>query len=220
LIGFFWGSRSSNFEFRAFSGSRPLSDRQIADAVLKSVTVGLILSSLLWAGFLALVTSIVAVRLGSPAFSRVGHVDLARFVGDFTISALVTWSIVSFITSLALAGKKAIGVALALVFSMWLGAVLLSVSVPRHAQTIVLQFYSWGWLALCLCGFAAAFFTTWLRGLLSIPAAVLAAAIVLAAVAGILLKQQSLDLLTFLLFCLLPIPLAAAPLAVFVNRHR
>ncbi len=50
VIGFFWGNRSSTFEFRAFKGSRPLSDRQIAAAVLKSVTVGLISTGFVWAG--------------------------------------------------------------------------------------------------------------------------------------------------------------------------
>ena len=220
VIGFFWGSRSSTFEFRAFKGSRPLSDLQIAAAVLTSVTVGLISTALVLAVLAAVVAWIVAVRQGTFHGVGFGHFDVADFVGRIALIALVVWSVVGFITSLALAGKKAIGAAVALLTGMWLSAILLHESLPHAYRSRVTEGYASGCLALCLLACAAAFFVSWRLHLLSVPAVVLAAAIVLAPIAALHLAGERLELEPVLAFCLLPIPLAAAPLAVYVNRHR
>jgi hypothetical protein len=220
VIGFFWGCRSSTFEFRAFKGSRPLSDRQIAAAVLKSVTVGLISTALVWAAFMAVVVRIVAVRQGTGAFHGVRLIDVAEFVGRVAANALVLWSFVGFITSLALAGKKAIGAAIALLTGMWLAAISLHAFLPYEYRSRVIDGYAWGCLGLFLLACAAAFFVSWRLHLLSVPAVLLAVAIVLAPIAVLQLVGARLVLVPVLLFCLLPIPLAAAPLAVYVNRHR
>jgi hypothetical protein len=76
---------------------------------------------------------------------------------------------------------------------------------------------------LGLTGCAAAFIAAWRRQLISLPALCLAAAIVLAAVAaahlvGIPFAWKSWPIVVLCL--LLPLPLAAAPLAVCLNRHR
>ena len=68
-FGLSGGTRSPRFEFGSFHGSRPLSDRQLANAILKSVTVALISSAVIWAAIMVLIVLIVGERRIHPGFS-------------------------------------------------------------------------------------------------------------------------------------------------------
>jgi len=220
-IGFFWGSRSSNLEFRTFGGSRPLSDGQLASAVLKSVTLSLILSAVIWTAFMILVGIIGSARLG--AFKMSQPADLTVFLAGTTIVALAAWSAIGLIASVSLAGKKAIGGAFSLVVATFLILNLIGQWGSRQA----INGFSIACLVLLVLGCAATFVASWLRDLITWRAFCLSALIVAVAVAASFtldfdeLIADRNSLLCVLAGCsLIPIPLGAAPLAIYVNRHR
>jgi hypothetical protein len=226
VIGFFWGNRSPNFEFGAFNGSRPLSDRQIANAILKSATLGLILSAVIWFACMALVVLIVGGREEISKLYQSSAIEKNRFLVFLVFSALAAtavWSFVGFVTSLSLAGRKVVLYAFALAFGTWMTGALLPLGFEGESQIAFSAFYSTAFAALCLTGCFAAFAAVWHWHLISIRTLCLAATIVLTAVGALYSAGMSFawDDWPFVVFCcLLPIPLAAAPLAVYVNRHR
>jgi len=224
-IGFYWGSRSPNLDFRAFNGSRPLSDGQLATAVLKSATLGLILSALIWTAFMVLVAWIVAMRQKySMPLGAVNRTDVVDYLCGTTLGALAVWSAVSFITSLALGGKKVLGVAFGLFFGCYVLLPSMSQSLPYAFQPdISAEAYFKGCLVLWLVLCAAAFVAGWRWHLISVPTLCLAATLIVTAVAaahfaGMPFERRYWPHVVFC--CLIPLPLAAAPLAVCVNRHR
>ena len=228
VVSIFWGNRSPNFEFGPFAASRPLSDRQIASAVLKSATLGLISSAAIWAVGMTLVFWIVVIRRETPMRVPVpGHnAGFRGLPGGTVLAAMAIWSFVGLGTSLSLAGRKVLGIAMALAFAVWMAAVVVPMFLQddrSHAEFTGLYFIIC--LIHCLYGCAFAFIATWRRHLISVLTLWLAGAMVLFAVAVLYSFGGGHGrwyewLIVLGCFCLLPIPLAAAPLAVYVNRHR
>jgi hypothetical protein len=92
-----------------------------------------------------------------------------------------------------------------------------------------MQAYTAGWLLVCVFVAAATFVVSWRRRLIFMPSVLFAAlliSITFAAALGSgwlrieLIRQEVFGYVLLLGCFLIPIPLAAAPLAVFVNRHR
>jgi len=224
LIGFFWGHRSPNFEFGAFNGSRPLSDRQIANAILKSATLGLILSAAIWFACMALVVLIVGGREEISGLCRqLEQQEVVAGLAFISIGLTAIWSFVGFVTSLSLAGRKVVLYAFAMAFGAWMTGALLPLGFGDKSQIAFSAFYSTVFAILCLSGCVAAFAAVWHWHLISVRTLCLAATIVLTAVgalysAGMPIAWQSWPVVVYC--CLLPLPLAAAPLAVYTNRHR
>ena len=227
VIGMFFGSRSSRGEFGNFNGSRPLSDRQLAGAILKSSTLSLISSAVIWAVFLALVVWVVGEhRETSKLYRAIQHVLPGALAARIVLGAVVVWSTVGLLTSLTLSGRRVLGVALLLIFGAWAAGFLFPLCLRPEFRHKFTDAYTVVCLALCLVAVAATFIASWRRQLIFMPTLLLAAIIVLTAVAAwhfsvYGLAREGKYLLPILCGCgLTPIPLAAAPLAVFVNRHR
>jgi hypothetical protein len=223
-IGFFWGSRSPQLEFGDFHGSRPLSDRQLANAVLKSATLGLVLSALIWA-----VVLIVEARLGqSRLYREIQAIGAFGSLLRAALGAIATWSAVGLLTSLVLAGQRPINITVWPAIGIWIVGALLSRFVFHESQRRFELVYFSACLVCCLVVCAATFVVSWRRHLISAGTLWLAAMLVLIsgsiAVAAAHSAGWPLDwkLLLPMLGCcgLTPIPLAAAPMAVYVNRHR
>jgi hypothetical protein len=217
LIGFFWGSRSATFEFGHFGGSRPVSDRQIAGAVLRSATCGMFVSATIWVVFMILDLRIFALHVGPGFFS--GFQPRERF-GVWCLTVLSIWSSVSLVTSLALAGRRALIVACGVIVGFWTTTILLGHYFgDRVAGPFVLIC-----LFLCVVGCAALFGACWTRRLISPRTLLLAALLVAGAMIAVRSGMRRMNVEEFILaldICsLIPIPLAAAPMAVYVNRHR
>ena len=227
VIAIFFGSRSSGGEFGNFNGSRPLSDGQLAGAILKSSTQSLILSAVIWATFLALVVLVVGEH---PETSKLYHavekIGAAALAARIALGAVVAWSAVGLLTSLTLSGRRVLGVALLLIFGAWAAGFLFPLCLRPEFRHKFTDAYTVVCLALCLVAVAATFVASWRRQLIFMPTLLLAALIVLTAVAAwhfsfYGLGREGKYLLPILCGCgLTPIPLAAAPLAAFVNRHR
>ena len=176
VIGFFWGCRSRNFKLGNFAGSRPLSDRQIAGTVLKSATLGLIASAAICFAFWILNFLIFSFRWQSNPTVRLDF-RLSEFLGVVTLFSLAAWSCVGLITSLALAGRKAITTALGLLF----GYVTITMSLSRFASDGAAKTFSIAVLILCAAGCGAAFLAAWRRRLMTLSALGLSALIALLA---------------------------------------
>ena len=225
VMGMFWGSRSPSLEFGNFNGTRPLSDGQVANAILKSATLGVVSSAVICGRCMAGVISIVG-EYGETArlYRSVQQIGALAMLARVALCALATWSIVGFITSLILAGRRVFGIGFVLVIGVSMAGLLLPPCLRREFRPTFTQTYLLACLVLCLLVVAAAFIASWQRRLISMPALCLAAGIVLAALAmaqvGGLTREWKY-LLPVILGCgLIPFPLAAAPLAVYANRHR
>ncbi|HEX4143933.1 MAG TPA: hypothetical protein VHY91_10395 [Pirellulales bacterium] len=228
LVGFFWGCRSPGFGFGDFGASRPLSDRQIAAAILRSATFSLFASAAIWIAFMLLAVLILSLRRGMIGpFGAVRTGELGQALAAFTLGALITWSATGFVTSLAVAGRRVIRDALLLAFGAWVLGLALHQCLPGNIGPQVAAIYFNGWFVLVVLGCAAAFIASWRRSLISNGTLGLAASLVLLAVATFYYCEPQSHIVDwqsqlFMLgrCCMVPIPLAAAPLAVYHNRHR
>ncbi len=231
VIGLFWGSRSKSSDFPDFFASRPLMDHQIANSILKSATLAMIASALICIALTAL-----NVQLASDHLEAWKLYDGIRERGVFSsavfpaaLIALAIWSAVCLVTSVTLAGEKVLGITCALVF----GVVMVGFSLLRFFQNhqlgeLVAQIYYSGCLLLCLIACAATFVASWRLRLISPQILGLAAALVVAsgmmtiavAVCDVVPINAKHLLVAFACCGMIPFPLAAAPLAVYWNRHR
>ncbi len=225
LIGFFWGYRSPGYVFGNFGGSRPLSDGQIANAILKSATFSLIVSTLIWFAFLLLAGLILSVRRGMIGpFGAVSISDFGKTLCGIMLWALMAWSAVGQVTSLALAGRRVMRDALLLAFGAWIVGLLLYQYLPGNIGPAVAMGYAWGCFVLYLLACGAAFVASWRWNLISNRTLWLA--VLLASVAFDVayccgsVRDWPSHLVVLSRCSLIPLPLAAAPLAVYFNRHR
>ena len=232
VVGIFLGARSENGEFGSFNGSRPLTDSQVANAVLTSATVGVVASALIWAIFMAAVMLILHQRTGQSFLqSMIEQFESNRVLGFATLGirplGFVTlcigaiWGVVALMTSLVLAGKKVVSVAIFTLMGIWIaGGYLLAIEAQETFQLV----FRWAVILLSLVGIATAYVASWKLRLISRNTLVLAACIVAAMIAAAHLCQftSELDSTLAVLWgsCLTPSALAVAPLAVWWNRHR
>ena len=224
VIGIFCGSRSPLGEFGSFNGSRPLSDDRLASAVLRSTTLGLVSSAVIWAFCMALVVLIVGEHVETSRLYRgVQHLGVYALLARFALGAVAAWSGVGFVTSVALSGRKEMGIAMGPASGLAIAGALLPLCLPSESRPAFTQAYILACLTLCLFGCGAVFVASLRRNLISMRTLALAVTIIVAAVAAVCFSELPRDwkYLALLGGCgLLPIPLAAAPLAVYVNRHR
>jgi hypothetical protein len=225
VIGIFFGSRSKLGEFGSFNGSRPLSDGKVAGAILKSFTLSLISSAVVWLVFFVLVNVIVIGRWVTSDFSlAIRTTGVPALAARIVLCTLAVWSGVGLVTALSLAGRRVVGLALPTVLGVWMAGVLIAICLPTEIQDTFMHAYTAGWLFVCAIAAAATFIVSWRRKLIFMPSVLLAAlliSITLAAAVGSGWIRQEVFGYVLLFGCgLIPIPLAAAPLAVFVNRHR
>ncbi len=223
VIAMFWGTRSPQGAFGNFNGSRPLSDCQLANAVLKSATLGLLLSFVIWAACMPAVVLIVGENAETSKLYRAVHqIRTVPLLAGIIFCAVALWCVVGFVTSLSLAGRKVFVVALTLAFGVGMVRLLVPFCLARESRLAFTQAYALALLVLCLLGCGATFVASWRRRLISMQTLGLAATIVLLAVVVAHFSElsQNWRYLPFISSCaLIPIPLAAAPLAVYWNRH-
>ncbi len=225
VIGMFWGLRNPQGDFGSFNGTRPLSDGQIANAILKSSTLGLLASAAIWAALMVLVFFSVGDHAeASRVYQVIEQLGVDVVLARVALGAAALWCVVGFVTSLALAGKKAFLVGFVLTVGVALAGALLPLPLQRAARPAFTQAYFLVWLVVFLFVAVAVFIASWRRRLISPPALALAALIVVAALAAAQAGGLTRDwkyLLPVVCACgVLPFPLAAAPLATWINRHR
>ncbi len=237
VIGLFLGARSPDGLFANFNGSRPLTDSQIANAVLKSATVGVFSSALVWAVLLGAVALILALFGRLPSLQDVSHqLELSRapevaylgirLLGLVALALGAIWGVVALMTSLVLAGKKVGGVVMCTLFGVWIGGGVGSeLLLSPEAQDTFQRVFFFSFVALTLLGNAAGFAAAWRLKLISHKTLLMAVGIVAVMFAGAHLAfgltSDPESYVPVLWGCLLaPSALAVAPLAVWWNRHR
>ncbi len=236
VIGIFLGGRSENGQFGNFNGSRPLTDSQVAKAVLTSTTVGVLSSALIWAAVMGTVSLILGQASNLPSlqsmieqFEPIHLLEFAtlgfRLLGITTLGIGAIWGAVGLMTSLFLAGKKVSGVVVCTVFGVLIaGSIGPKFLLSPEAQDTFRYVLVPACIVLPLVGIAACFVASWRLQLISRGTLVLAAAIVAAMFAGAHLSGFTMEsefYLPVLWACsLTPSALAVAPLAVWWNRHR
>jgi hypothetical protein len=236
VVGLFLGARSPDGSFGNFNGSRPLTDSQIANALLKNLTVGVLSSALVWAVVLGAVALILALLGRLPSLQSVSlQLELSRapevaylgirLLGLVALGLGAIWGVVALMTSLVLAGKKVGGVVMCTLFGVWIGGGVGSeLLFSPEAQDTFQRVFFFSFVALTLLGNAAGFGAAWWMKLISSNTLLLAAGIVGAMILGAYLVGITSEpdaFLAVLWGCLLaPSALAVAPLAVWWNRHR
>lgn len=226
VTGIYLGGRSEDGQFGNFNGTRPLTDGQIANSVLASATVGILVSVVVWAVYMAAALFILQWHAGtSPLHAANEQRQLLRLFGFVTLYVGAVWAVICLTTSLFLAGKKVPGVVVCTVLGMWMAAAIGErFLISREAQPMFqhLVILVWGGLPpVCI---AAAFVAGWWLKLISRNTIVLAAAIVAVMFAAVhlagLTREHEAYLPVLWACSLTPAALAVAPLAVWWNRHR
>ena len=158
VIGLFFGSRSALGEFGNFNGSRPLSDSKLSGAILKSFTLSLISSAVVWLAFFVLVNVIVVDRrVTSDITHAVRTTGVPALTARIVLCALAVWSGVGLVTALTLAGRRVVGLALRAFFGVWMAGVLVTICLRPGIQDAFMQAYTAAWLSVCLIAAAATF---------------------------------------------------------------
>ena len=235
VVGIYLGGRSDHGGFGSFNGSRPVPDRQIATAILTSTTRRLVSAALIWGLFMAAALLIIERDLNfwqlfniwrvAESMDRIGLTELL-VLGSFC--GLCIWSGVCLVTSVSLGGKNVITVGFASVITTFIaGGIIGEFVVPRELKDTFGEIYYGSLMVIIAVGIVAAFITDlrlrligprtlWLAAGLALVTAV--AASYLAALEG----DDNLATVAAILWAaiVIPAPLAAAPLAVWWNRHR
>ncbi|MCG8450264.1 MAG: hypothetical protein MI725_11905 [Pirellulales bacterium] len=232
VVGLLSGSRSGNGEFGSFNGSRPLTDSQIANAILASVTGGVFLSALVWAvsmgaAFIVVVqrTSSISIQGASEQFGVTGLLEMTALgLGIATLGIGVLWGVGGLMATIVLAGRR-VGSTIVIVFvGGWILGGVGSALLTGEVKVIFQRVLFFAYVVLPLVCSAAAFVACWNLKLISGRTLVLAASIVAIMFSAAYLAGLTGELNALLPAlwgcCLIPFALAGAPLAVWWNRHR
>ena len=228
VVGLFLGARSPNGQFSNFNGSRPLTDNQIGNAVLASVTVGVLSSALIWAVVMGAVSLFLRLADTPPSLPSTSELFVisVRLVGIATLVVGVAWSVVALMTSLILAGKKVSSVVIGTLFGVLIvGKMVPHLPLSPEAQDTFLFVFGRACIFLPPVGITATFVVGWWLQLVSRGTLAFAAGIVALMLAGTHLAFGFTNAPNSYLpalwgCCLAPSALVVAPLAVRWNRHR
>jgi hypothetical protein len=227
LIGIFFGcSSKKSFDLQSFAATRPLSDRELASAVLRNAAASLLSTTFLW-----LVGSSLMLPEEWRAICQGGEGSWGQFhhlCKVVPLMLLMSWTGVGLGTALGLARAWLVGCA-----GVGTGAAFLSFlwaigSAPRLTAEFLLVLVAW----MCWGGTVAAFIVARRWRLVSTPGIVgcLLGYLVVLGYAHVVLGYAfpATDAYAHLAmqlagagFSVLPLaPFAAAPLALSWNRHR
>lgn len=108
-FGMYFGPRKSNGEFGHFFGSRPMTDRRFADAVLKNAAISYVITTLVWAAT-AGVTYWFFAGGSSDEFLLSWNPQkpwaIANAIWTAFVFWILGWAAVSLISSITLGGRK------------------------------------------------------------------------------------------------------------------
>jgi hypothetical protein len=219
LAGVFLGTNAGRFGLRPYIATRPLSDGALASAVLRNVAAVLGSSAVLWAiGCLV----IWLTWMPSPWLDMGRAVSYPRDVAPIVLCLLAAWTLAGLGSALAIGGQRLVawgGIGAAGVFFglLWLGH-------ARQPWGGTLAFMTVA--TACFAGTVAAFMAGRRRRVISVATIVgcLAGYLALAGFLYALLPDAAGSVVgdcLLLGFGALPVaPFAAAPLAVWWNRHQ
>ncbi len=233
IMGLYWGSRSETGEVKSFAGSRPLTDAQMANAVLKSSTISLVVGTLVWGMFLVAGLGILAARGGavSDLVSKLWGATTLQLGSGVLLASLTLWSVSALMTSLSMAGRRVLALVIYLVVVVLvIFPIAIKYAIPGEFRAAFSHWYYGVCLGLCPVFEIGLFVRGWQRQLISLRIVALAGVLAIAGSASLIeaygdkwsfSQSTTIAQLPILaLCCLIPLPLAAAPLAVWWNRHR
>ena len=183
FFGVYLGSDSGGFDRKTFSATRPLTDRSIAAAVLKNVTLVVVLSALIWivsALTIAAIWQTQEWRELEKEWHR-GMWGLVEMHGGMGIFVLYVWTVSALGASLAMARSWFVACA---------GLILL-VLVAGFVRSLAFSAWPLPVLAVvCLVAVVAAFIAAYDRQLISNSALIASLAAYLVTVVGIFLSAH------------------------------
>lgn len=219
LAGVFLGTGAGRFGLRPYIATRPLSDGALASAVLRNVAAVLGSCVVLWSiGCLV----IWLTWMPSPWLDMGRAASHPRDGAPIVLCLLATWTLASLGSALALGGQRLVawgGIGTAAVF---IGYAVVGVCCPQP----VLMFAAMSVACACFAGTVAAFVVARRRRVISVATIVgcLAGYLALAGFLYTLWPDAAAPVVgdcLLLGFGALPVaPFAAAPLAVWWNRHQ
>ena len=218
------GPTDTRNEMGSFLGSRPLTDRQLSDTILKVAARTVILSWAQWLGLTLLVAGLVWASQSSLRSEILGKLSWWYL----PVTLLGCWTVISGAATIGLSGRTELWarfVTVAIVLAV--AGNLLSISLDQGSRDVL------SWAVMLVIGIAISMLTCWVmmlakqRSVIS-PIELSACGIVWLSFCVALLGQKILTESMSIPFTVLLMgasslavaPLAAAPLAVSWNRHR
>ena len=165
-----------------------------------------------------------SIGTSSKTFQVIHGTSALALAARTVLCALAVWSAVGLVTALTLAGRRVVGLALPAVFGVWMAGALIPLCLrPEISRDIHAGLHRC--LAIGLRGRGCGDVHRELAPTIDIHADVLLAALLIsitlaAAFGSGWIRHEPFGYVLLLGCGVIPIPLAAAPLAVFVNRHR
>ena len=219
------GPQDTNFAMGQYLATRPITDRDLARAILKTAGQSVILAWVIWAAaFLAVYGILLAAQVvPQPAFPNGVH------WWYFPATFLGLWTTVTLMTSLGLMGRPWLVLILFIAaVSSFIAIKLFSKYALSHeAQMMLLHISQITIGVACLLGTFWSYIAAHRRSLVGASTAGFAGALwcafcALVVVEWVVHRERPLSvyLLVAGLLALVIAPLAAAPLALAWNRHR
>jgi hypothetical protein len=218
------GSNDANTEFGQFLGTRPLTDLQIGQTILKVVLKSVLISWSIWAAFAVTVLGLIQVTVGLPQMDP----DFFWPWWGLPATLLGCWIVAAGFASLTLSGRTQLwALVFCIVITMMVIFSLVTKVLPRETQMMLFAMVQ-ALIGIGLTGITVWCLTTARQRSLIAGRMVLAAGCIwlgltaVIIVEGLRVSYSTLPATIFLigLASLTITPLAAAPLAVAANRHR
>jgi hypothetical protein len=218
------GSNDANYGMASFLATRPISDADLARAILKTVASSVLLSWVIWATAFATVCLGLCAVGESKTVSQL--IDVNWLVHVATL--LGPWAVAGILASICFFGRLgALITALAGISGGIVAIALVNTFISPELQSLLRQVLLIGGSLLVLMGASWLFNAARRKKHIDTPIVSASAAFWSIGVAAVLIFWPtalpftfSAILLSLAAMALVVIPLAAAPLALSANRHR
>jgi hypothetical protein len=217
------GRSDAEYAMGSFIATRPISDGDLARAILKTAGTSVILAWLIWAISFALVC-LGLYATGTFHRTNFGEMNWLLYPSTF----LGPWAVTGTIASLCLAGRaRLIVVALSGLSGAFIIGGLISSLLSPELRFIIWRAWIFLMVAIILVAAPLLFAAARRKGLISSPVVWASAAAWVIGVATTAVFWPATLPITFFTFLFVPaglalvfVPFAAAPLAVGINRRR
>lgn len=212
-------SKDASYAMGHFLATRPTSDSELARVILVGVAKSLLVTWIVW-------SVVSAIAYGYVSILHIGDMPDEVNLTNYFYTLVGSWVVASVLACLGLMGRSKVvfQTFCVLIGALFLGMILLVVAVPPDVVRMLAQITVVVFDVVILCGTALIFVEASRRSLIHVRTAWAAGGVwliaLLAAAMPAMSQSYSQLFLLAVVFALALSPIAGAPLAISLNRHR